>query len=80
MMRPIALTREVDSARAALFGVHPMSWAIAMIFSRVGSATPGRPLSANDTAVLETPAVRAISAMVGRAMQSMIPFELKRFR
>ncbi len=33
---------------------------------RVASETPGWPLSAYDTAPLETPARRATSAMVGR--------------
>jgi len=33
---------------------------------RVSSLTPGRPLRANETAPGETPAMRAISAMVTR--------------
>ncbi|GIF36318.1 hypothetical protein Axi01nite_06290 [Actinoplanes xinjiangensis] len=37
---------------------------------RVASETPGWPLSAYDTAPLDTPARRAMSAIVGRFTQS----------
>src|ERR1041384_2948819 len=40
---------------------------------RVSSATPGRPLSANETVPLETPAARATSRIVGRSSLVIAP-------
>ncbi|GAA2403545.1 hypothetical protein GCM10010420_33500 [Streptomyces glaucosporus] len=39
---------------------------MASTLARVASDTPGRPLSAKDTALLVTPARRAMSTIVGR--------------
>src|SRR4051794_19767174 len=64
--KPIVADRAPESARTALLGVHPISAAIARILSRVEFETPGRPLSAEDTAPLETRARSARSAIVGR--------------
>ncbi len=63
--RPTAKARACESERADALGDQPSSAATVMIRSRVASATPGRPLSANDTAAFETPASRATSAIVG---------------
>ncbi len=52
---PQASAREAESERAARLGYQPSSSAIARIRSRVSSETPGRPLSAYETAPLETP-------------------------
>ena len=66
MTRPTAIDREADRARARWLGVQPSSRATARIRSRVSGATPGRSLSAKDTAPFDTPALRATSEMVGR--------------
>ena len=63
-MRPQASAREAERARAARFGYQPSSSAMARIRSRVSSETPGRPLSAYDTAPLDTPARSAMSLIV----------------
>src|SRR6478735_4381549 len=63
---PTARDREAASARARWLGVQPSSAAAARIRSRVSGATPGRSLSAKDTAPFDTPALRATSEMVGR--------------
>ena len=55
-------------ARAALLGRQPISSAMALIAARVAGETPGRSFSAYDTAPLETPARRAMSAIVGRCL------------
>ena len=52
---PSASAREAESARAARFGYHPSSFAIVRMRSRVSSETPGRPLSAYETAPFDTP-------------------------
>ncbi|GAB3882449.1 hypothetical protein GCM10029964_040220 [Kibdelosporangium lantanae] len=67
---PTAPTREPPSARAALFGRHSISAATCRISLRVYSDTPGRLLSANDTALSETPALRAISRIVTRRLMA----------
>src|SRR5688572_9014567 len=64
--RPTAWAAAPDSARAALLGLKPISSAMARMRRRVASDTPGWPLSAYDTAPLDTPARRATSAIVGR--------------
>ena len=71
--RPTAWERESDSARARALGVQPRSSAVARIRRRVSSEMPGRPLRANDTAPLETPAAVATSVIVGRPMPSTKP-------
>jgi hypothetical protein len=43
---PQAPARDADNARAARLGCHPISSAIARMRRRVGSDTPGWPLSA----------------------------------
>ena len=63
--RPIACSRRPPSERAEALGSQPSSSATPRIRSRVSSATPGRPLSANDTAAVDTPAWRATSTIVG---------------
>src|SRR4029450_4808266 len=63
---PTAFALALDSARAALLGLKPISRAIATIRCRVASDTPGWPLRAYETAPLETPARWAMSAIVGR--------------
>nr|BFE68351.1 hypothetical protein GCM10020092_016520 [Actinoplanes digitatis] len=65
-MSPTARELAPDRARAALFGLKPISSAMATMRRRVASETPGWPLSAYDTAPLDTPARRAMSAIVGR--------------
>ena len=52
--------------RAWALGSQPSSAAAARIRVRVSAATPGRSLTANETAAEDTPARRATSAMVGR--------------
>ena len=64
--RPIARARASVSARAVALGRQPSSWAAARIRARVSGATPGRSLTAKETAAGETPARRATSAIVGR--------------
>ncbi len=61
---PQASARAAESARAARFGYQPSSLAIPTIRSRVSSETPGRPLSAYETATFETPALSAMSRIV----------------
>ena len=61
---PTAATGRPVSARAATFGYQPSSSAIFVMRSRVSGDTPVRPLRASDTALVDTPAKRAMSAMV----------------
>ena len=63
---PTARVRASVSARALADGRQPSSRAAARIRSRVPEETPGRSLTANETAAAETPARRATSAIVGR--------------
>jgi hypothetical protein len=63
---PTARARASVSARAEALGRHPSSSAASRIRRRVSSATPGRPLTANDTAAVDTPARAATSSIVGR--------------
>jgi hypothetical protein len=63
---PTANALETERALALEFGVHPRSRAASRMRSRVSGATPGRSLRANDTALFDTPAARATSAIVGR--------------
>src|SRR5687768_9348139 len=65
-VRPTARALAPDRARAALLGLKPISCAMATMRCRVASDTPGCPFSAYDTAPLDTPALRAMSAIVGR--------------
>ena len=60
----MAFDREDDNARAVAFGRHPIRAAISRILARVLGDTPGRSLSAKETAARETPASRAISRIV----------------
>src|SRR3954470_6319781 len=64
--RPIARVRASVSARALADGRQPSSRAASRMRARVSWETPGRSLTANDTAAAETPARRATSAIVGR--------------
>jgi hypothetical protein len=64
--KPTALARAPTSARAAELGCHPFSSTIPRMRCLVSSLTPGRPLRAKDTAPGETPAIRAMSAIVTR--------------
>lgn len=63
--RPTACARAPLSALAAMFGRQPISFAMARMRALVASDTPGWPFRAYETAPLETPACRAMSAMVG---------------
>ena len=45
-VRPTARALAPESARAALFGLKPISWAMATMRCRVASETPGWPFSA----------------------------------
>ena len=65
--KPHASARAAERARAARFGYQPSSSAIERMRSRVSSETPGRPLSAYETAPFETPARSAMSLIVIRA-------------
>ena len=62
--RPNASARAAESARAARFGYQPSSRAIVTMRSLVSSETPGRPLSAYETAPFDTPAREAMSLIV----------------
>lgn len=66
---PTASALAPPRARAALCGRQFISSATRRIRALVASLTPGRPLSAKDTAPLETPAWRAMSAIVGLATE-----------
>nr|WP_264295183.1 hypothetical protein [Microbispora sitophila] len=66
MIRPTLCARDPDRDLAAALGRQPISLAMSRMSLRVSADTPGRPLSAYDTAPIETPALAAISAMVGR--------------
>ena len=70
MTRPTASAFETDSALALESGVQPRSRAALRMRWRVSSPTPGRLFRANDTALFDTPAARATSAIVGRGMRS----------
>ncbi len=71
---PTAPERSPDRARAALLGCQPSSSATRRIRARVSRETPGRSLSAKETALSDTPARRAMSLMVGlRAMSCLTP-------
>ena len=70
---PTAKARDTDSARARELGVQPRLRAVARIRSRVSWASPGRLLSANETAPFDTPAARATSLMVGRVTRPTKP-------
>src|SRR4051794_4018875 len=65
MTRPTARAFDTESARALELGVQPSSAAVRRMRSRVVGLTPGRSLSAKETAPFETPAARATSAIVG---------------
>ncbi|CAM5613861.1 hypothetical protein STENM223S_05289 [Streptomyces tendae] len=64
--KPTVAAPSPDSARAAVLGRQPSCSATRRTRSRVISETPGRSFSANDTALSETPARRAMSFIVGR--------------
>ena len=55
-----------------MLGVKPVSWMICCTRLRVASETPPRPLRTKDTAVVETPAMRAISRMVNFSIFSLL--------
>lgn len=63
---PRAPARSPDSARAALLACQPSSSATRRTRARVSWETPGRSLSAKETALSDTPARRAMSLIVGR--------------
>lgn len=64
--KPIDPAFAPPSARAAVCGCQSSSRAAWRTRSRVASETPGRPFSAKDTALIETPARAAMSAIVVR--------------
>ena len=66
MISPIANARDSESALPRALGRQSSAFATSTMRRRVASLTPGRPLSATETAPLETPAWRATSAIVGR--------------
>ncbi len=63
---PTVAAPSPDSARAAVLGRQPSCSATRRTRARVASETPGRSLSAKDTALSDTPARRAMSFIVGR--------------
>lgn len=65
-----------DSARAAVLGRQPNCPATRRTRSRVISETPGRSLSAKETALSETPARWAMSFIVGRRAGTRLADEL----
>lgn len=73
------------SAWAAPFGFQPNSWATCSTLARVPSETPGLPLRAYETALLETPDALATSKIVTLFFELAYPhllfaeIELKRF-
>src|SRR4051794_17021266 len=73
MTRPSAYSRRPPRLRAEALGSHPRSRATPRMRARVWSATPGRLLSANETAVVETPAWRATSTIVGPRRRLLRP-------
>ena len=77
---PHASARAAESARAARFGYQPSSFAIARIRSRVSSETPGRPLSAYETAPFDTPARSAMSLIVTPAASVALPLVARLLR
>lgn len=64
--KPTVAAPSPDSWRAAVLGRQPSCSATLRTRSRVTSETPGRPLSAKETALSETPARCAMSFIVGR--------------
>lgn len=56
-----------------MLGRQPSSSATCRTRSRVSSDTPGLPFSANETALCETPACRAMSFIVGRRAGDRLP-------
>ncbi|GLW46445.1 hypothetical protein Stsp02_21070 [Streptomyces sp. NBRC 14336] len=74
--KPTVAAPSPDSARAAVLGRQPSSSATRRTRSRVSSETPARPFSANDTALCETPACRAMSFIVGRRAGDRLPVTL----
>ncbi len=68
---PTAPARAEPSARAGALGRQPSASAASRIRRRVASPTPSRPLTANETAAIDTPARRATSAIVGRGAGSV---------
>ena len=56
MTRPTASALDTDSARARGLGDQPSLSAASRMRRRVSGEMPGRPLSANETAPLDTPA------------------------
>jgi hypothetical protein len=62
-----------ERVRATLFGLQPISSAMARTRSRVEAETPDCPLRAKDTAPLDTPALLAMSAIVGRFKSNPSP-------
>ena len=63
---PTASAWDAARARPRWLGDQPSSRAAARIRSRVCGATPGRSLSAKETAPIDTPAARATSLIVVR--------------
>jgi hypothetical protein len=72
----MALARPSDNERAALLGTQPSRSAMSTTRRLVSSDTPGRPLSAYDTAPVDTPAAFAMSEMVGRLSRTDSPYRL----
>lgn len=64
--KPIDPAFAPPRARAAVCGCQSRSRATWRTRSRVASETPGRPFSANETALMDTPARAAMSAIVVR--------------
>lgn len=62
--KPMRCVFALASAWAAPFGFQPNSWATCSTLARVPSETPGLPLRAYETALLETPDALATSKIV----------------
>ncbi|GGI98801.1 hypothetical protein GCM10010121_006320 [Streptomyces brasiliensis] len=71
--KPTVAAPSPDSARAAVLGRQPSCSATRRTRSRVTWETPGRPLSAKETALSDTPARRAMSFIVGRRAGDRLP-------
>jgi hypothetical protein len=69
--KPIDPARAPPSARAAVCGCQSSSCAIRCTRSRVSADTPGRSFRANETALMDTPARAAMSAIVVRRFGAM---------
>src|SRR5882724_12360068 len=76
-IRPITFERLEDRLRASRFGTYPISSTTARTRSRISFETLSGSLSARETVITETPALRATSRMRDVVVP---PFRFLRFR